>query len=63
MGATFHNFGGLQPISVMNTTASGIGAAGKTEKNWAENSTVFVQKGIPATTFARSSKSKDQASR
>jgi hypothetical protein len=58
MGATFHNFGGLQPMSIMQATTSGI-KGHNTEKDWCNNSTMIVQKGVPAPTFSRSAKSKD----
>ena len=52
---------GGQPMSLMvSTHVSGFGGRPDTD-GWCNNSSVFVQKGIPATTLARASKSREQS--
>lgn len=49
---TYSNMAGFQPFSMMK-----ISAGNATDGNWAINSSVHLQKGVPTTTVARKTKS------
>lgn len=58
--ADAYNGYATQPMSLMvSTHHSGFGGRPADTDGWCNNSSVFLQKGIPSTTLARTNKSRD----